>query len=55
MGVILSKLRHPNIVTIYGVAFAENEMWIILEFLAEGNLFALLSSDKQISWEARIR
>ena len=53
---ILIKLRHPNILLIFGACFVEQqELWIITEFMEGGNLYEWLHSDLEISWDVRLR
>ena len=54
---ILTKLRHPNIITIYGACILQQkELWIVMEFMEGGSLFdALHSSEHEIPWFWRLR
>ena len=53
---ILTKFRHPNILTIYGACFfEERELWIVMEFMEGGNLYEWLHSDLEIEWNVRLR
>ena len=53
---ILTKLRHPNITTIYGACiWQQKELWIVMEFMEGGSLFDALHSEYEISWVWRLR
>lgn len=54
---ILTKLRHRNILQIYGACFLETqELWIVLEFMEGGSLYDLLQdSEKPLGWDIRAR
>jgi len=44
---VLLKLNHPNIVRFYGMHMAQNEMYMVFEFLSEGSIDKLLHSKKK--------
>ena len=53
---ILMKLRHPNIMMIYGACILQKkELWIVMEFMEGGSLFDALHSEYEISWVGRLR
>lgn len=51
---IHAKLRHPNIVTFYGVAVGPKEYALVLE-LMECSLRDLLQRDKALSWKQKLQ
>ena len=53
---ILTKFRHPNILTIFGACFfEERELWIVMEYMEGGSLFEWLHSELEISWDVRLK
>ena len=53
---ILTKLRHPNITTIYGACiWQQKELWIVMEFMEGGSLYDGLHSKYEMSWDLRLR
>ena len=53
---ILTRLKHPNIMPIYGACIIEKkELWIVMQFIEGGSLFELLHSEQEIPWAWRLR
>ena len=53
---ILTKFRHPNVLTIYGACFFEQrELWIVMEYMEGGSLYEWLHSDLEVAWSVRLR
>ena len=59
---ILTKLKHPSIVTIFGSCYYQNrlieerELWIVMEYMAGGSLSGWLhDSTLEITWDTRLR
>ncbi len=54
---IIANLRHPNIVRLWGVCVLkpEREIWVVLEFAKDGDLYQLLKSDADIDWFSRLK
>lgn len=51
---IMAKCRHPNIVEFYGVSFHSDENYLLMQYLANGSLYRLLSErEKEIPWTTR--
>ncbi|XP_061363351.1 probable receptor-like protein kinase At5g18500 [Gastrolobium bilobum] len=52
----LSKLRHPNLVCLFGCCVENDERYLVYEFCANGNLAQhLLRRDRWLTWETRVR
>ncbi|CAL5194968.1 unnamed protein product [Lathyrus oleraceus] len=52
----LSRLRHPNLVCLFGCCMEDGERYLVYEFCANGNLAQhLLRRDSHLTWEARVR
>lgn len=51
----LRTLRHGNIVRVLGCAQGPSKAYIIMEFLAGGDLFARLNRDKAFAWQSRLQ
>jgi serine/threonine protein kinase len=49
------KLRYQSIVSIYGRAFTDQELYIVLEYIDGGDLTNFLNSKEEIGWAVRIR
>ncbi|KAL6875578.1 hypothetical protein ACP4OV_013091 [Aristida adscensionis] len=52
----LSKVRHPNLVCLFGYCDEEGDQYLVYEYCANGNLAQnLLRSDSVLPWETRVR
>ncbi|KAG5132460.1 hypothetical protein AAZX31_09G007000 [Glycine max] len=55
----MSRLRHPNIVTLAGYCAEHGQRLLVYEYIANGNLHDMLhfaeDSSKDLSWNARVR
>jgi len=51
---IMAKLRHPNIVQLFGVCL-EPECCIVMEYMGGGSLYKMLHSEEELSWTLRWR
>ncbi|XP_027349569.1 probable receptor-like protein kinase At3g17420 [Abrus precatorius] len=52
----LSRLRHPNLVCLFGCCIEGDERFLVYEFCANGNLAQhLLRRDSHLTWETRVR
>ncbi|KAK7332364.1 hypothetical protein VNO80_29115 [Phaseolus coccineus] len=56
----MSRLRHPNIVTLTGYCAEHGQRLLVYEYIGNGNLHDMLhfaedSSGKALSWNARVR
>jgi serine/threonine protein kinase len=52
----LSKVRHPNLVCLFGYCDQEGDQYLVYEYCANGNLAQnLLRSDSVLPWEARVK
>ncbi|KAK7412695.1 hypothetical protein VNO78_04251 [Psophocarpus tetragonolobus] len=55
----MSRLRHPNIVTLAGYCAEHGQRLLVYEYIANGNLHDMLhfaeDSSKFLSWNARVR
>lgn len=55
----MSRLRHPNIVTLAGYCAEHGQRLLVYEYIANGNLHDVLhsaeDSSKALSWNARVR
>ncbi|KAG5056237.1 hypothetical protein AAZX31_03G232600 [Glycine max] len=52
----LSRLRHPNLVCLFGCCIEGDERYLVYEFCANGNLAQhLLRRDSHLTWETRVR
>jgi serine/threonine protein kinase len=48
------KLRHQNVVTLYGVCIEPERYCMVMELMPDGSLYKLLHSKKEISWLRRL-
>ncbi|KAL2345858.1 hypothetical protein Fmac_007143 [Flemingia macrophylla] len=52
----LSRLRHPNLVCLFGCCIEGDDRYLVYEFCANGNLAQhLLRRDSHLTWETRVR
>lgn len=51
---IMNRLRHPNVVQLFGLCQENKEIHIVMEFMPGGSLFAFLRKDGSKSWQVRI-
>ncbi|OMO87821.1 hypothetical protein COLO4_20555 [Corchorus olitorius] len=52
----LSRIRHPNLVSLLGCCVEGDEQYLVLEYCSEGNLAQhLLKKDRVLSWERRVK
>ncbi|OQU82689.1 probable serine/threonine-protein kinase PBL28 isoform X1 [Sorghum bicolor] len=52
----LSKVRHPNLVCLFGYCDEEGDQYLVYEYCANGNLAQnLLRSDSALPWETRVK
>ncbi|XP_068665803.1 probable receptor-like protein kinase At5g18500 [Aristolochia californica] len=52
----LSRIRHPNLVCLFGCCVEGGEKFLVYEFCSNGNLAQhLLRSDSVLSWEERVK
>ncbi|XP_057722246.1 serine/threonine-protein kinase CDG1-like [Arachis stenosperma] len=52
----LSRLRHPNLVCLFGCCIEGDEKYLVYEFCANGNLAQhLLKKDCHLNWETRVK
>lgn len=51
---LMAQLRSPNIVQLYGIT-DKTPYCIVMEYLPKGDLFNLLHSNEELSWEQRAR
>ncbi|WJX85652.1 non-specific serine/threonine protein kinase [Trifolium repens] len=52
----LSRLRHPNLVCLFGCCMEDGERYLVYEFCPNGNLAQhLLRRDSHLTWETRVR
>ncbi|KAK0577989.1 hypothetical protein LWI29_003387 [Acer saccharum] len=55
----MSRLRHPNIVTLAGYCAEHGQRLLVYEYIANGNLHDMLhfadESSKNLTWNARVR
>uniref|UniRef100_K3ZN74 Protein kinase domain-containing protein n=3 Tax=Setaria TaxID=4554 RepID=K3ZN74_SETIT len=52
----LSKVRHPNLVCLFGYCDEEGDQYLVYEYCANGNLAQnLLRSDSVLPWETRVK
>ena len=49
-----AKLRHPNLVQLYGVLEVEQGVALVLEIAGGGSLRDVLKSDKELPWPVRV-
>ncbi|KAK4356728.1 hypothetical protein RND71_025699 [Anisodus tanguticus] len=51
----LSRVRHPNLVCLFGCCIEDGEQYLVYEYCSAGNLAQhLLRKDKVLSWEQRV-
>eukprot|EP00884_Botryococcus_braunii_P020086 jgi/Botrbrau1/6761/Bobra.0324s0043.3 len=50
---VLSGCRHSDIVQFLGVAFGENQVWLIMEYMEGGDLKRALQEDDRYRWGKR--
>ncbi|XP_072950394.1 probable serine/threonine-protein kinase PBL28 [Typha angustifolia] len=52
----LSRIRHPNLVCLFGYCDEDDEKYLVYEYCCKGNLAQnLLRSDSVLSWDKRIK
>ncbi|XVE90079.1 hypothetical protein DITRI_Ditri20bG0048300 [Diplodiscus trichospermus] len=52
----LSRIRHPNLVSLLGCCIAGDEQYLVLEYCPAGNLAQhLLRKDSVLTWERRVK
>ena len=51
---IMAQLRHPNVVQLYGIVL-KPEYCMVMEFLANGSLYGVLHSKRELDWDLRQR
>ena len=55
----MSRLRHPNIVTLAGYCAEHGQRILVYEYLGNGNLHDMLhfsdDGDQTLSWNSRVR
>ncbi|KAI9077995.1 hypothetical protein K1719_040124 [Acacia pycnantha] len=52
----LSRLRHPNLVCLFGCCIEDGDRYLVYEYCAGGNLGQhLLRSEVHLTWETRVR
>ncbi|KAK7258584.1 hypothetical protein RIF29_24165 [Crotalaria pallida] len=52
----LSRLRHPNLVSLFGCCIENDERYLVYEFCANGNLAQhLMRRDRHLTWVTRVR
>ncbi|OMO84681.1 hypothetical protein CCACVL1_10718 [Corchorus capsularis] len=52
----LSRIRHPNLVSLLGCCVEGDEQYLVLEYCSAGNLAQhLLKKDRVLSWERRVK
>ncbi|XP_022747887.1 serine/threonine-protein kinase PBL27-like [Durio zibethinus] len=52
----LSRIRHPNLVSLLGCCIEDDEQYLVLEYCPAGNLAQhLLRKDHVLSWERRVK
>ncbi|XWS64808.1 hypothetical protein CRYUN_Cryun05aG0035600 [Craigia yunnanensis] len=52
----LSRIRHPNLVSMLGCCIEGNEQYLVLEYCPAGNLAQhLLRKDSGLTWEKRVK
>ncbi|XP_022743801.1 probable serine/threonine-protein kinase PBL7 [Durio zibethinus] len=52
----LSRIRHPNLVSMVGCCIDDDEQYLVLEYCSAGNLAQhLLSKDSGLTWEKRVK
>lgn len=54
---VLAKIKHKNLVQLYGVAFSERPYKIVTEFCEGGTLFELLHNCREVelNWDQRLK
>ncbi|KAL5566777.1 hypothetical protein UlMin_029941 [Ulmus minor] len=52
----LSRIRHPNLVCLFGCCIEDEDYYLVYEFCSGGNLAQqLLRKDTPLTWETRVR
>ncbi|KAK6243428.1 hypothetical protein QUC31_009837 [Theobroma cacao] len=52
----LSRIRHPNLVSMLGCCIEDDEQYLVLEYCPAGNLAQhLLRNDSGLTWEKRVK
>ncbi|KAI4311031.1 hypothetical protein MLD38_035968 [Melastoma candidum] len=52
----LSRVRHPNLVSLLGFCIEEGKQYLVYEYCASGNLAShLLKEDALLTWERRVK
>ncbi|KAL9165878.1 hypothetical protein ABFS82_06G198800 [Erythranthe guttata] len=52
----LSRVRHPNLVCLFGCCIEDGEQYLVYEYCSNGNLAQhLLMNDKVLTWESRVK
>ena len=51
---VLRQLSHPNIVQFIGLTASDGFLWLISEFVANGNLTKLVYGTEPLAWSRRV-
>jgi len=50
---MMKKLRHPNVLLLYGICVEPNHYCMVMKYMPNGSLYNLLHSTKQFTWPQR--
>jgi serine/threonine protein kinase len=50
---IMSKLRHPNVLPLYGACVEPGHYCIVMPYMPNGSLYDILHSDQKLPWSQR--
>jgi len=51
---VMAELRHPNIITFYGICTEPGKYAMVMEYMPKGSLFSVLqNSDEDLTWSIR--
>ncbi|XP_031091398.1 probable receptor-like protein kinase At2g42960 [Ipomoea triloba] len=52
----LSRIRHPNLVCLFGCCFEDGDQYLVYEYCSAGNLAQyLMRKDRLLTWEQRVK
>lgn len=52
---LLSRLKHPNVLEIYGICVRPPSISLVMELCPNGNLYEYLRREPDLPWETKLR
>lgn len=50
---VTAKLRHPNVILLYGAVTEKSPYCLVMEYMSGGSLYSVLHSPVELTWERR--